>query len=256
VPPAPPPPPPPPPGYGTPAPAGAGPFSVGDAFNWGWAKFQANAGVIIVAALIYLVVIVAIEVVWFFVTAAILPSRTPTCTIDEKTFVTSCTGGTGFFGSLLLSAVGGFAIFVLVAFLQAGIIRGALAIADGQKLELPTMFKFDNVGNVLIGAVIVGIAGSIGLLLCGVGYLVVAFFTPFWLFFVIDKNQGAWQAIMSSVSLVNKNLGSVVVLIIGVLIAYVIGAILCGVGLLVAAPVALLALTYGYRRLQNEPVAA
>jgi uncharacterized membrane protein len=61
---------------------------------------------------------------------------------------------------------------------------------------------------------------------------------------------------LGDIRLVNQNLGSVVVLIIGVFIAYFIGWLLCLVGLLVAAPVALLALTYGYRKLQGEEIAA
>lgn len=251
-------PPPPPPGYGQPAAAAAGtaPFSVGEAFNWGWAKFQQNAGVIIIAALIYFVIIAVIEVIWFLLAAAVLPSRAVVCTTNQTSLEINCTGGGGFFASLLLSALGGFAVFVLIAFLQAGIIRGAIAIANGHKLELPVMFQTDMLGTVLVGALIVGVASAIGVLLCFIGWIVVAFFTPFWLFFVIDKRQGAWEAIMSSVQLVNKNLGSVVVLIIGVFIAYFIGALLCGIGLIVAVPVALLALTYGYRRLQGEPLAA
>jgi uncharacterized membrane protein len=251
-------PPPPPPGYGQPAAAAAGtaPFSVGDAFNWGWAKFQQNAGVIIIAALIYFVIIAVIEVIWFLLAAAVLPSRAVVCTTNETSLEINCTGGGGFFASLLLSALGGFAVFVLIAFLQAGIIRGAIAIANGQKLELPVLFKTDHLGQVLVGALIVGVATSLGLFLCFVGALVVWFFTAFWLFFVIDQDKSAWDAIMGSVEMVNKNLGTVVVLLIGVIVCYAIGAILCGIGLIVAIPVALLALTYGYRRLQEQPVAA
>jgi uncharacterized membrane protein len=248
-------PPSPPPGYGAPMPAGAGQFSAGDAFNWGWTKFQANAGVIIVAALIYLVVVIVVEAILLF--AAIWPAvNSGGCTYNANGLATSCSLGPGFFVTLLLYGVAIFVYVVLFAFLQAGIIRGALAIANGERLELGTMFKFDNIGNVIVGALIVGAATFVGTLLCGVGALVVALFTPFWIFFVVDKNMSGWDSVMASVRLVNKNLGSVVVLIIGVFIAYLIGAILCGVGLLLAAPVALLALTYGYRRMQNEPVAA
>lgn len=229
---------------------------MGDAFNWGWAKFQQNVGVILIAMLIYLAIIFVVEGILFAL--AILPALSgPGCTYDSNGLVQSCTlGGPGFFLTFLLYGVGIFVYVLLFAFLQAGVIRGAIAIANGQKLELPIFFNFDKVGNVIVGALIVGAATFVGFLLCGVGALVVALFTPFWLFFVIDKNESGWDAIMSSVRLVNKNLGSVVVLIIGVFIAYFIGALLCGIGLLVAAPVALLALTYGYRKLQGEEIAA
>ena len=235
-------------------PVGTGPFSVGDAFSWGWTKFTQNAGVIIVAVLIYLLIVAAIEAVLVFL--ALAPLRQTTCTVDPNTLTTHCTGGVGFFGSLLLNAVSAFVFVVVFAFVQAAVIRGALSIANGQHLELATFFRFENVGNIVVGALIVGAATFVGTLLCFVGAIVVALFTPFWLFFVVDKNMPGYDSVVASVRLVNQHLGNVIVLIIGVFIAYFIGALLCLVGLLVTAPVALLALTYGYRRLQGQPIAA
>ena len=255
---APPPPPPPPPAtaaYGQPAAAGSGPFSVGDAFNWGWAKFQQNAGVIVVAALIYIVAILVVEAIWFFVVQGVFISS-PSVTINQTTGQISSTAGSGFFMSLLFGALSSFVFFVLFAFLQASIIRGALAIADGRKLDLGMMFKTDDLGVVLVAALIVGALTAVGYLACFVGSIVVSFFTAFYLFFVLDKKQGAWESVKSSYTMVSKNIGSVVVLVIGVIVAYIIGAILCGIGLIVTAPVALLAMTYGYRRLQGEAIAA
>ena len=50
------------------------------------------------------------------------------------------------------------------------------------------------------------------------------------------------------------NFGQVFVVLLVTYIVYVIGACLCGVGLLVSAPVALVAITYTYRALNNELV--
>jgi uncharacterized membrane protein len=252
-----PPPPPPPPAtaYGQPAVAGSGSFSVGEAFNWGWAKFQQNAGVIIIASLIYVVAIAVVYLLWFLLAQGLFIS-TSTITVDQTTGQITTSGGTGFFMSLLFSALSAGIFFVLFAFLQAAIIRGALAIADGKKLELGMMFKTDDLGVVLVAALIVGALSVVGVLACYVGTIVVSFFTAFYLFFVLDKKQGAWESVKSSFNLVSKNIGNVVVLIIGVFVAYFIGAILCGIGLIVTAPVALLAMTYGFRRLQGEPIAA
>lgn len=250
-----PPPPPPAAAYGQPAAATSGPFSVGDAFNWGWAKFQQNASVIVVAALIYVVAILIVEAIWFFVVQGVFISS-PSVTIDQTTGQVTSTAGSGFFLTLLFGALSSFVFFVLFAFLQASIIRGALAIADGKKLDLGMMFKTDDLGVVLVAALIVGALTAVGYLACFVGSVVVSFFTAFYLFFVLDKKQGAWESVKSSFSLVSKNIGSVVVLVIGVIIAYIIGAILCGIGLIVTAPVALLAMTFGYRRLQGEAIAA
>jgi uncharacterized membrane protein len=262
-------PPPPPPGYGAP-PAGpggysvqpppgaavAGTFSVGDAFNWGWAKFQANAGAIIVSVLIYVVVIGIFEFIAYFIFGGLLLNKTASVTIDQTTGQITTSGGSGFVALLLVAALAGFVGALVFAIAQSAIIRGCLDIANGKKVEIGDFFKFENMGTVVTAAVIVSAATAVGLFLCYIPALLVAFFTPFYLFFIIDKNLGAWEGIKASISLVSGNIGSMVVLIIGVIIAYFIGAILCGIGLIVTMPVALLALTYGFRKFQNDPVAA
>lgn len=73
---------------------------------------------------------------------------------------------------------------------------------------------------------------------------------------MIDKGLAAVDALKASFTLVNRNLGTVVVLFLGVYVANAIGSALCGVGLLVSFPVGLLATAYLFRRIQNEPVAA
>jgi uncharacterized membrane protein len=157
---------------------------------------------------------------------------------------------------MLVYALVNLVFWVLFAFLQAAVIRGGLMIANGHRLQLGQMFNFDKVGTVVVASIIVGIATSVGFYLCILPGVVVMIFTAFYLFFIIDKNLGAWDSIMASFNLVKENFGEVFLLLLGVLAAYIVGAALCGIGLLVTAPVALLALTYGFRKLQNEPVAA
>jgi uncharacterized membrane protein len=224
---------------------------VGEAFNWGWAKFQQNAGVIVLAALLYVAVLIVAEIIAFAIVGGIVAGTTTT---NPTTGITTTSGG-GAFASLLFGALLAFLFFALGAFLQAAIIRGALIIANGQRLEVGQMVRIENFGQVLIGAIIVGIGVAIGSIII-VGGIIVYFYTAFWLFFVIDRHMPAWDSIKASATLVNRNIGTVVVLLIGVIVAFIIGALLCGIGLIVTAPVALLALTFGYRRLQNEPIAA
>ncbi|MDH4159533.1 MAG: hypothetical protein OEV62_04695 [Actinomycetota bacterium] len=257
---APPPPPPPPPPPGPP-PAGGDasaanqPFQVGAAFSWGWAKFQQNVGPILGAVAIYLAIVIVVEVIaWVILRNALI--STPTVTFDQTTGAITTTGGSGFIASMVVSASTNLIFIVLFAFLQAAVIRGGLMIANGEPLQISHMFNFDKYGTVLVASLIVGVASFLGIFLCFVGSLVVAFFTPFYLFFILDKGMGAWESIMASINLVKDNIGEVFLLLLAVLAAYIVGAILCGIGLLVTAPVALLALTFGYRRLQGEPVAA
>jgi uncharacterized membrane protein len=193
-------------------------------------------------------------VIWYALFRGVLINNAE-ITIDPETGAIDATGGSGLAATFLLSALSSFAFFVLFAFLQAAVIRGALRIADGHRLELGDMLKVDRFGTVLVAALIVGALTAVGTLLCYVGAIVVAFFTLFYLFFVLDKNLGAWDSIKASFDLVKSNAGDVLLLGLAAIALYIVGAILCGIGLLVTAPVALLMLTFGFRRLQNEPVA-
>jgi uncharacterized membrane protein len=156
----------------------------------------------------------------------------------------------------VVNAITSFLWTVMSAVMQAGIARGVLAITDGRPFEVATMFKFDNVVTVVIAGLLVGVASGIGLILCVIPGLIVLFFSQFYVWFIVDKQLGAVDSIKASFSLVNKNVGTMVLFFLASLLAYIVGAILCGVGLLVAVPVVYLAQGYAYRRLQGEQVAA
>jgi uncharacterized membrane protein len=229
---------------------------VGDAFNWGWAKFQQNAGAIVVAALIYVVVLAVVEGIVYLALGGLLVNNTAKINIDENTGTITTTGGTSFVMILLFAAISAFVAFLIIAIVQSNLINGALQIANGRKVEIGDFFKFEKISTVIVAGLIVAAAYAVGTFLCYIPALLVAFFTPFYLFFVLDQNMQPWDAIMSSVRLVSSNIGSMVILILGVIVAYIIGIILCLIGLIVTMPVALLALTFAYRKFQNQPVAA
>ena len=73
--------------------------------------------------------------------------------------------------------------------------------------------------------------------------------------FIIDKGLPAWDAIKASFDLVNRNVGTVIVLFLASILAFFIGAILCGIGLLVTIPVTIIATAYAYRMMTGQSVA-
>ena len=83
-----------------------------------------------------------------------------------------------------------------------------------------------------------------------------SFLAQFTILYVVDKQLDAVPAIKASVELVTKNLGNTFIYCLLAAVVLFVGAILCGIGLLIAAPVALIGLACTYRRLQNEPVVA
>jgi uncharacterized membrane protein len=232
--------------YAQPAYQASGPtVGVGEAFNWGWTKFTQNVGPLLLGVLAYLVVIGVIAGIFFAILAAAAAASDP---YGSSSGLAALSGFTG----LLFTGV----LALLSVFMQAGVIRATLEIANGRPVEFATFFKFTDFGKVILAALLVGVGTAVGYLLLWLPGLVFAFFAQFTLYFVIDKGLDAVDALKASFTLVNRNLGTVVVLFLGVYVANAIGSALCGVGLLVSFPVGLLATAYLFRRIQNEPVAA
>ena len=228
-----------------PAPGGGPvPFELSEAFNYGWLKFQQNMGPILTATLLLIIGGAVISGIWYLVSL-------PWTALDPEDM-----SGIGLTGFLLTSAVLG-VVFALVGFLiQAGIVRGGLAVTKGQPLEVNTFLSTENFGQVVLTAVLIGIGTAIGSALCVLPGIVFSFFSQFAMHFVVDKGMPATDAIRASFQIVNRNLGSTVALFLGVIVANMIGAILCGIGLFVSVPVSIIATAFAYRRMNGEAVAA
>jgi uncharacterized membrane protein len=224
MPPASPPPPPPPV-------PGAAPFQVGDAFNYGWKKFQEYLGPILIAMLLFLVVAGVVNAIGFALGGGFGEITDP----DDI--------GVGMFfsfGYFVVSLLGALVSLLI----QAAVVRGALDITKGERIELNTFLSTENLGQIVLAAILLAIGTTIGLILCVLPGLVLIFFSQFTYQFIIDKGMPAFDAIKASFALVNRNLGTVVVLFLASILAFFIGAILCGVGLLVTIPVTIIATAY------------
>lgn len=241
-------------GFGQPAGAPRQSFAVGDAFNWGFKKFQENLGPILIAALIIFVAIAVIEGIFWVLLSGALLSTTTTHTTDFGYTYTTTSGG-GFFMTLVFSGIMMLIVYIGLFLIQMAIIRATLMITNGEQVSLNRMFSTDQIGPYLVASILVAIGVGIGSMLCYIPGLIVWFFTFFFGWFVIDKKMGAMDAIKASISLVNQNMGTMVGFFIGSLIATFIGALLCGIGLIVAFPVVVLATGYVYKRSQGEAVA-
>jgi uncharacterized membrane protein len=236
-------------GYG----GGAGPYSISDAFSWGWNTFKANAGVILSAIAVYVVILIVLQILWSLIVNGIFLNDAEITSTENGLKIDN---GTGLGTQLVIGALGTLLFFILTTIMQAGFARGALQLTQGRKPEIGEMFSTANLGQLLLAAILVGVAAAIGALLCFFPALIVIFYTQFTVFFLLDRNLSAVDAIKASAGLVNKNVGTLIGFFLVSLLAYFVGAILCLVGLLVAFPVVYLAQAYTYRRLQNEAVAA
>lgn len=237
-----------PPGDYPPAGPAAGDFSIGAAFSWGWKKFRENLGPLVLVAL----AIVGVLIVLGLVRAAV--DTGTGAAVDPATGQVENPGlfGTAFFFSVLL----GLLQFVVSVIVSAGIIKGALDITQGRPLELGTMFKGFDIVQLIIAAILTSLLTFVGLIACIVGAVVVAFFLSFTTYFIVDEGRSGTEAIKASFNFTKGNAGELVLLFLAIIGANILGALLCGIGLLVTVPVTILAQAYAYRALRHQPVAS
>lgn len=226
VPPPPPPASPPPPSGGTPISGGAAPFSVGDAISYGWNAYWKNVGPMIL-------IVLAIWVVNVVFNLIALP-------FDS------------FFLKSLIQMVG----LIIGLLLAMGLIRATLALTRGETPEVSMLFETDNFGPYLIAAIIFGIGVSIGLIFCIIPGVIIATFYGFYGFVIVDKGeQSPIEALKRSQQMVSGHFGAVLGLAVVLLLINIVGALLCGIGLLFTAGITAIAWAYAYRALAGEPVA-
>ena len=245
---------PPPPPY---PPAGGGygyaqpePYSPGTAIGYGWRKFWQNAGPILLAVLAIFVAEIILNIVISAISGAL--GTGPTLSVNDGTVSGAAYGAGQLFTSFVFGVLG----FVVTFAIQAAIIRASLDITYGRPVRLDTMVQGLNLGQVLLAGLLIGVAATIGFFLCILPGLVVWFLTAYALYFVVDKDMPAIEAIRASVNLVSKNVGVLLGFFLLAFAVYLLGALACLVGLLVAMPVVLIAQAYTYRVLQGEAVAS
>ncbi len=248
---------PPPPGYpGAPAFGGPGQgFNVGEAFSWAWNKFSKNAAALIVPTLVYGIVIGIVYGIVYGVAIALAPSGVSSYESYGGSVSYSYSAGLGV-GSYLVLALGGIVLLVLVAAAASAYIGGVLDIANGQPVQIGSFFKPRNIGSVILATVIVGLLTSIGYVLCVIPGLIVALFTYFTTVIVIERGGSPIDGIKASVELVKANVVPTILAWVVMAAITFVGSLVCGIGLIVALPVAALFQVYAYRKLSGGPIAA
>src|SRR5262245_13802971 len=215
----------------------AAPYSPTDAFGFGWNRFKASPSTLLIPMIVAWVGLVVVTVLVEVLLVVPLPDDASSST------------------RLLVTAVAATIILLVFQFLAAGLYRGALRVADGDDFALNQLFEGWDKTQVAIAAILVAVATGIGVRLYYIPGLIVGFLAQFTLLFIVDQQLKAVDAIKASVKLAVDNLGNTILFYLLALVVTFVGACLCGVGLLVAYPVVLVAYAYTYRRLQGQPVA-
>lgn len=235
--------PPPPGGFGgdggfTPPPAqpygGGGEMpqlDVGSAISYGWKKFSENIGPFVILMVAVFIVSVVLSIL--------------------QNLLTPDSGGlSSFIISMVLVGI----TWIVTSIVQAGVWRAGLGVTKGTTPSIEQLTNTDNLVPYILTNVVIGIGFVIGLVLCvlpGIAWLIFTAFAPL---IALEKGVGPGEAISQSISWVKDNFGQVFVILLVSYIVYIVGACLCGVGLLATVPIALVAITYTYRALNNELV--
>ena len=238
-----------PPGYG-----GAQPYSVGEAFSWAWNKFTKNAGPLIIATLVYGLILVVLQVIVNLLQAAVSPGVSDYTSSGNGFSYSWSTTSMGL-GGILISIVGWFVSLIVGAAIQSGYISGVLDIANGQQVSVGSFFRPRNIGQVIIAGLIVGVITTIGFFLCIIPGVIASIMLVFTVVALLDRNLSPVDAVKTSFDLSKANFGNVFVTWLAMVATAFVGALLCGVGLIVAVPVAALILVYAWRRLTGGQVA-
>jgi len=224
-----------------------------EAIKYGWAKFSKNVGPFVIGALIVAAISIVFSLLGQLIAGAIFDTSRQT-TVDPATGAVQVESA-GLFTSLLANSVVSFVGQVITTIAAAGLLKMAFDVVDGREASLGTMFQGWDKVQVVVATILVGIATFIGIILCVLPGIAVIIFSAFTTAFVLDRKLGAIDAIKASIDLVKNNFGPAILWMLLAFLCVVVGAIACGVGLLVAIPVVLISQAYTLRALTGGPIA-
>jgi hypothetical protein len=206
-------------------------LDVGSALSYGWKKFQENVGPFIILVIAVFAVVIVLSIVRGILTP-------------------SSGGAVAIIWSLLLSVI----FYIITFIIQAGVWRAGLGVTRGEEPSVALLTKTDNIGPYILTVIVVGLGLFVGLILCVIPGIIWMIFTAYAPLLALDKGMGPGEAISTSINWVKENFGQVFLILLISYLVYLAGFILCCIGLLVSIPVALVAIVYSYRALNQEPV--
>jgi uncharacterized membrane protein len=222
-----PPPPPPPPSPPPPVPPSpSSPVSVGDAVGYGWTAYWKNVGPMVVITLI----IFAVHVAFGLLGEAV--------------------------DSVVARVFFQIAAWLIGLFLALGLFRVALEVTRGVQPEIGDLFKTDGYGPYIVASILFTIGFVIGLLLFVIPGIIFAVVFGFYGFVAAERGNDAdaFETLQRAAEITRGHRWQLFGLAIVLFLINLLGALLCGVGLIFTAGITIIAWAYMYRRLSGETV--
>lgn len=153
----------------------------------------------------------------------------------------------------VLFAVIGWIVGLLLGF---GLIRASLAVTRGEKPEVSMLFQSENFGPYVVASILFGIGAAIGFILCIIPGII--FVVVFWFYgYVICEapaGMSATDALKRAGELSKGRRWELFGLGVVLFLINIVGALLCGIGLLFTYGITALAVAYAYRALSGQSV--
>ena len=235
-------------------PADSTPYKATEAIAFGWQKFKDRPSTLLVPMIVVLIVLAAVWLIFLFVAGGgFFGSKSCDTSNINGQISQSC--GQSFWRQVLGAGLGVALLTLFGEIMLAGIYRGALRVMDGESFSLGQLFEGYNKIQVVFAAIFISVATGIATVLCFLPGILFAFLTSFTLFFIVDQQLEAAEAIQASVKMVWHNFVPVLLFFILAAICLAIGFIALVIGLLVAVPVVVFGAAYTYRRLADPDIA-
>ena len=207
---------------------GGAPMSVGDGLSWAWSKFKDNALILVVGF-----------GVWAILSNLGFDSRVE---LNGEEYGFSY--GIPFWGYVAP------VVRLFSAIVAANM---SLKVASGRQLEWNDIFSFPNFGASLLASLLTAVATGVGLLLCFIPGIIMAFLLYYSVYFTVDKGVDGIAGMKASWATLSSHVGELFPFALTGVGLYILGAITL-IGWLVTVPLVMLLSAYSYVRIQGYDV--
>ena len=207
---------------------GGAPMSVGDGLSWAWSKFKDNALILVVGF-----------GVWAILSNLGFDSRVE---LNGEEYGFSY--GIPFWGYVAP------VVRLFSAIVAANM---SLKVASGRQLEWNDIFSFPNFGASLLASILTAVATGVGLILCFIPGIIMAFLLYYSVYFTVDKGMDGIAGMKASWATLSSHVGELFPFALTGVGLYFIGAITL-IGWLVTVPLVALLSAYSYVRIQGYDV--
>jgi uncharacterized membrane protein len=158
--------------------------------------------------------------------------------------------GTFFVLALLLSVLNSMVPLILTGPLFVGFHIFCMKKLLGRRADIGDLFKgFNFFVPALVAAIVISLFSFVGFLLCIIPGLVVTAMYKFTYLFIVDKRMDFWPAMQASHAIVKQDYFGFTMFLLAMIGVVILGAICCIIGVFIAIPVTLAAITVAYKEI-------